>query len=75
MTTIKYPKGPHGGHASIDMDCVLLGRDGQAWICSGSPTNHGLKPMDEAEEAAMAENFGPLWRDAIAAIKALDDGA
>ena len=73
MTKIKYPKGPHGGHASVDMDCVLLGRDGRGWLCSGSPSNHGLKPMDEDEEAAVAEHFDPIWRDAIAAVKALAD--
>ena len=74
MTEIKYPKGSRGGHASFDMDCVLLGRDGRAWICSGSPTSHDLKPMDEDEEAAVGKHFGPLWRDAIAAVKALEDG-
>ncbi len=73
MTEITFAQSSPKGNATIDTKRVFVDTDGNAWFSSWSPGAHGLVPMTDEQAAALEAHFGPTWRDALAAMKALFD--
>ena len=64
MAIIKFEQKSPSGNAAIDTSRLRLGADGRLWL--------ETVPLSLEQEAAIADHFGPLWRDAVDAVKALD---
>ena len=66
MAIIQFEQKSPRGNAEIDTSRLRLGVDGRLWL--------ETVPLSLEQEAAIADRFGPIWRDAVDAVKALGDG-
>lgn len=71
MAELTYPSLTGRGISVFHTERIVVDADGKAWIVSGSLANHGVKPLDDGELAAVKHHLGKKWDALVAAAKAL----
>ncbi len=74
MTKIAFQQNSPRGTATVDSSQVLIGVDGTIYVYTGPSSDNRIVPLEPERCAALEQHFGGVLRDAVAAMKALDDG-
>ena len=72
MTIISFEQRSPKGRAEVDTSKLLIGLNGKMYSFDGPMSDGRIVPLGDEKRAALEAHFGPLWRDAVAAVKALN---
>ncbi len=71
MTELTYQRPGTRGTSAIDMARIVIDTSGRAWAMDSA--GRGRTPVEPEALAAIEAHYGATWRDAVAAMKSLQN--